>query len=90
MKRKEYIPIVYIIYYNILKSNSVNGRVSFPIPSVANIRIRKSYERLIFAEMNRLGLIKYKFGSNYIEIGDSKLDKLLQDTSKMYRYVCNY
>ena len=94
---KEYTPILYILIYKKLKEISINGRVDLGTAkgimlshNSTWIRIRKNYFRVILQELENMNLIKQRYKHGYIIINDSKIDHLLENSSKMYRYTGCY
>lgn len=94
MEEGNYIPIVYILIYRDIKSNALNniidlGKIKLVL---SHFHIKKDYHHVVIKELIKYNFIKHFNGrsSESIEVNQIKQSNILQNTSKMYRYVGCY
>jgi len=93
MKKKSdgYISIWDIIVYSSMKKHAVNGKIDVHKAKQILMSVQLKYEYcvpIIAQMMRRYGLIVHKKRwGQYLELSDSKIDKILDDNSKLAKHV---
>ena len=88
--KKDYVPILYIIIYRMMKEAAPNmvmdkGQLT---GLLGRHHVKYTYAAVVIKEMQNYGFLK--LFNNVVHIMDINVDKVLDNSSKMYRHVGCY